>query len=232
MPADETTVIKRITEILNVCAPGTFSATVASVNLDRNATAIAESAREAAMMIGRAIVVNPKHVHRNAYVSSAGVTLSHQGELPDMAGEMDLVEIQPYSGAAWQTGAPRDVQQIESWRLNPFDLYDSVAHNASGSALGGYYAIANGRFYFTGFAARGYFPEISRDTITALIPDEYESTWVALGVAFTLKEGDNMRPIGGFYYNHGIQDLAAISAMSIVAPLPPPAAARRDRGNG
>lgn len=232
MAADETTVLKRITEILNVAAPGTFSTTVAATNLDRNATAIAEATREAAMMIARAVVSNPRHVHRNGFIASSAATLTHQAELPDMSGTMDLVEIQPYSGASWQTGQVRDVQQIESFRANPSNLYDSVAHDASGSRNAGYYAIANGRFYFTGHAARGYIPTIDRATITAQIPDEYEDVWVKLGVGLTLKEGDNMTDIASYYYNAGQADLAAIAAMGVVQPMPAVPQAQRTRGNG
>lgn len=232
MAADQTTVLRRITEILNVCAAGTFSETVAAINLDRNATAISEAAREGAMMIARAIVSNPAHVHRNAFVSGTATTLTHQGELPDMAGEMDLVQIQPYNGAGWQTAIPRDVQQIESFRLNPSSIYDTIAHDTTGSRLGGYYAIANGRFYFTGYAARGYFPVIARDTVTGLIPDEYEDVWVKISTGLTLKEGDNMGDIASFYMNLGQQDLFAITNMGVVKAMPAVPKAQAVRGNG
>ena len=231
MAADETTVLKRVTEALNVCAPGTFSVTVASTNLDRNATAISECVREGAMLIGRAILANPAHVHRNLLVASSATTLTHQGELPDMSAELDLVQIQRYSGADWQTGVLRDAQIIESYRANPSSIYDSIAHNLTGSRLGGYYATANGRFYFTGFAARGYFPLISRTTITSLIPDEYETAWFMVAIGLALKEGDNLMPIAEYYMQAGMQDLAAISTMGVLSPMPPPETAQKVRGN-
>ena len=231
MSADATIIAKRVIEILNVAAPGTFSTTIASTNLDRNVDAITEAVREGAMLIARAIVSNPSHPHRNLFVSGSSTTLTHQGELPDMAGEMDLVEIQPYSAASWITGTPRTVQQIESFRANTNSLYDSVAHNASTSRNSGYYAIKNGRFYFTGEAARGYFPTISRSTVTSILPDEYESTWTALSVGLCVKEGDNLLPIAQFYFSHGQQDLLAIQNNSIVQMLPTVERARQARGD-
>jgi hypothetical protein len=177
MAADYTIVEKRVTEILNACAAGTFSATVSSSYLDRNADAITEAIREAALMIGRAILANPKHVHRNIFVSGTPTALTHQGELPDMAGEIDLIEIQHYNGGSYLAGTPRTVQQIESYRANPSSVYNALAHTTQNSPLAGFYAIEHGRVYFTGYAAQGYFPVLSRaDTtgITAQIPDEYE----------------------------------------------------------
>jgi hypothetical protein len=231
MAADLSTVTQRTTEILNACAAGTFSSTIASGNLDRNASAISQAVREAALTICRSIVSNPFNVHRNSFISTSAASLTHQGELPDMAGEGDLIQIQPYTGADWITGVKRDIQVIESYRSNPSNLYDSVAHNASGSRLSGYYAISNGRVYFTGYAARGYFPTFDRTTATSLIPDAAEGCWTALSVALTVKEGDNMADIAQYYMNFGMQELAAIGSNSQSQPLPSPDQARKNRGN-
>lgn len=230
MAVDEDIIKKRITEVLNACAAGTFSTTVDSNYLDRNATAISEAWREASMMIARAIVANPNHPHRNVFISGTPTTLTHQAELPDMSGEMDNIEIQLYNGGAWTTGTPRTVQQIESYRLNPSNLY-GVAHTTEGSPLAGYYSIQNGRVYFTGYAARGYFPLIDRTTCSALIPGEYEDTGVKLGIGLSIKEGDNLAPIGQFYYQAGLNDLASITNLGAIQPMPTVAAARAARGD-
>jgi hypothetical protein len=231
MAVDETTILERITETLNACAPGTFSATVDSNYLDRNATAIAEAWREAAMMIGRAIISNPNHSHRNLFVSATPTALTHQGELPDMSAEMDIIEIEPYSGADYITGTPRTVQQIESFRTNPSNLYSDTAHNVEGSPLSGYYAIKNGRVYFTGYAARGYFPLLDRSTVSALIPDEYETAGVCLGVGLCVKEGDNLEPIASYYMSIGQRMLSEIASMGILSPMPSAEQAKRARGD-
>lgn len=218
MAASYETVLTRITDVVNIQTPGTWSSTVASTNLDRNAQAITEAVREAAMMIARAILANPTHVHRNLFVSGTPTSLTHGSELPDMAGESDLIEIQPYSGASWFTGVPKTPQQIDSFRDNPSNLYGTT-HTTQGSPLAGYYAIDNGRVKFTGYAARIYVPAIDRTTVTGLIPDEYEPTWVKLGAGLCLKEGDNLLPIGSTYYNWGLQDLGLITEMSVVPPM-------------
>lgn len=231
MAADETTVKQRITEALNVVSPGTFSTMVDSNYKDRVAAAITEYSREGAMMIARAIVSNARHTHRNLFISGTPTALTHQGELPDMAGEMDLIEIELYSGGAYTTGTPASVQQIESYRLNPSNLYGSLAHTTQNSPLSGYYNIKNGRIYFTGNAARGYFPSIVRTTVTTLIPDEYEGSWFLLGMGFALKEGDNLLPIAQYYMELGMRDLQAIASMSIIQPVPPMPRAIAARGD-
>lgn len=220
MAASELTVRKRVTEILNACAAGTYSEAVDINYFDRNSLAIRQAVKEAALHIAQAIVVNPDHVHRNAFVSATPTALTHSSELPDMAGEPTVIEIQPYSGADWQSGVPRDVDQIESFRANPSNLYSALSHTTQNSPLGGYYAMLNGRIYFTGYACRAYFPVISDATVTTLIPEEYEGTWVALAVGKTVKEGDNLFDIAQYYYQNGINDLTLITQMGSVLPLP------------
>lgn len=232
MAASELTVRKRVTEILNACSAGTFSEAVDINYFDRNSLAIKQAVKEAAATIAKTIVMNSNHVHRAAFVSDTPTEFATSGaELPDMAGEMDLVEIKPYSTAtSWQTGVLRDIQQIESFRANPSQLYSEIAHDAEHSPLTGYYALSNNRIYFTGYKARGYYPVINNTTVINLIPDEYEGTWVALTIGRTVKEGDNLFDIAQFYYSQGINDLAQIEKMGIVQPLPPPEEAQRIRG--
>lgn len=231
MAADVTTVTKRVTEALNVCSPGTFSVTVASTNLDRVSTAIDEYVREAALDIAAAICSNPKHPHRNLYISASPTSLTHGGELPDMAGENDLIEIQKYSGGSFVVGLPKDAQQIDSYRENPSSLYGSVSHTTQNSPLAGFYNISNGRFRFTGFAAQIYSPSISRSTVTGLIPDEYEGAWFMGGLGYAMKEGDNLADIAMYYMGLFRQSLVAITANTIVSPATPIEKAMRARGD-
>lgn len=236
MAASFLTVQKRVTDILNAQSAGTWSTTIASTSLDRNANAITEAVTEAAMLIAKAILSNPKHVHRGTFISSSAQTLTHQGELPDMAGEMDLVEIQPYENASWETGSPRDAQQIEDYRATVTgftnNMYDSIPHNQQGSRLSGFYAISNGRFYFTGYAARGYFPQIDRNTVTSQIPDEYQAAWLSLSIPLLIKEGDNLMDVAQHYLAFGQQELISIANMNNLAPLPEYLSSKRSRGNG
>lgn len=148
-----------------------------------------------------------------------------------MAGEMDLVEIELYPNGPWQTGVLRDVQQIESFRANNYDLYSTIPHDEQDSPLAGYYALSNNKIYFTGQSARGYFPHIDRDTVTGLIPDEYESTWVSLAIGLTPKEGDMLFQIAGYFMEIGMRDLAMVSVMGNVQAVPTAQQARKARGN-
>jgi hypothetical protein len=231
MAASELTVRKRVTEILNACAAGTFSEAVDYNYFDRNSLAIRQAIKEGALTIARTIVSSARHVHRGLFVSNTPTEFLTSGaELPDMSGEMDLIEIQPYEDGPWQTGVPREVQQIEAYRANPSNLYSTLAHDAENSPLGGYYAITNQRLHFTGYKARGYFPVINQSTVHTIIPDEYESTWVALSVGKTVKEGDNLFEIASYYYQMGVADLAVIEQMGVMQPLPTPIEAMRARG--
>ena len=231
MAVNPTTVRKRVTEILNACAPGTFSEAVDINYFDRNSNAILQAVTEAAMLVAKAIVMNPNHVHRGLFVSSTPTALTHNQEMPDMSAEPDVIQIKPTSTGSFQTGVSRDVQQIEAFRANPGNLYSAIAHDAADSPLGGYYAIHNGRFYFTGHAAQGFFPVIAASTVNNLIPDEYESTWVCLAVGLTVKEGDNLFPIAQYYYSMGMNDLTAVAGMSTVQPVPSPELAKQARGD-
>ena len=230
MAANELTVRKRVTEILNACAPGTYSEAVDSDYNDRNSQAIQQAVKETALQIARAIVINPDHVHRGAFVSNTPTNIIHAAELPDMAGEIDVVEIQAYDGGPWQTAVPRTIQQIESYRINPSNLYSSLAHTEQNSPLGGYYALSNNKIYFTGYACRILFPVIDSATVTSLIPDEYEGTWVALAIGRTIKEGDNLIPVAQYYYQIGMNDLPVISAMGTVQAVPTAEQAQKVRG--
>jgi hypothetical protein len=229
MAADETTVKQRVTEVLNACDAGTFGTTINTNNKHRNATAISEAVREGALMIARAICSNPNHVHRGLYVSGTPTALTHGGELPDTAGEGDLVEIQPYSGASFVVGTPRTAQEIDSYRSNVSSLYSSNAHNVQNSPIGTYYAISQGRIRFSGYAAQMYHPLISRSTVASLIPDEYEDIWTALSIGLSVKEGDNLLPVAGYYMSFGQQQLALATGMGTVAKLPPPQMAMEAR---
>jgi hypothetical protein len=219
MAASEAQVRARVTDILNLQTPGSWTATVASTNLDRNELGITQAVLEGAMMIAKAILANPTHVHRNLFISATPVALTSGAELPDMAGEMDLIEIQPYTAASWITGVPRTPQQIDSFLSNTSSLYGTPAHNVQGSPLTGYYSIDNGRVKFTGAAARIYSPLVDRATVTTIIPDEYEDCWVWASVAGTPKEGDNMMGIVGHYSQLALSGLKAISEMSVIAPM-------------
>lgn len=230
MAADLTTVQKRVTSIIDACIDRTFT-TVVDPRKNWNANTVTEAVREGALMIAQAICANPKHVHRNAFVSGTPTAITQGAELPDLAGEHDLVEIQPYSGASFFTGTPRTMQQIDSWRTNPSSVYGSVTHTTQNSPLTGYYAINNGRLKFTGNAAQMYHPVISRSTVTSLIPDEYEGAWVALGVGLVPTVPNDITPFTKYYLDFGMQMLTLITSMGATPTLPSPERAMKARSD-
>jgi hypothetical protein len=218
--ASETVVKERLTDLLNVQAAGTWSTTVASTNLDRHATGIAEAAREAALDIARVIVSNPKHYHRNLFISGTPTSLTHQAELPDYGCEYDPIEIENYTSAGYRRGIPVDDPfLVEEYRANPTNIYDAIAHDASGSKIGGFYAVQNNRIYFSGLNCRGYFPVISRTGVLTIIPDEYEGPWYYIAAGILLKEGDNLQPIAQHYMELGQSALQAIAREGLMPPL-------------
>jgi hypothetical protein len=220
MAADLTTVQQRVTTILDACIERTFTTTV-DKRKNWNASIVTEAVREAALMIAQAICANPGHVHRNLFISGTPTALTHGAELPDMAGESDLIEIQPYSGASYITGTPKTAQQIDDFRTNRDSVYGAIAHTAQGSPVSGYYNVTNGRVKFTGNAAQIYIPVISRSTATGLIPDEYEGAWTMLGAGLCGKVGAD-HPLLAQYYRWGMEQLPAIQHMtSVVTKVPP-----------
>ena len=221
MAASETVVKERCTDILNVQAPGTWSTTVASTNLDRHATGIAEAVREGALMIAQAIVSNPKHYHRNLFISSSATALTHGAELPDYGSEYDHIEIERYLNAGYRAGINvEDPFIIDEYIANPSSAYDATAHNVTGSLLGGFYAIQKNRIFFTGLNARGYFPVISRTGVLTIIPDEYEGLWVVVSASVLLKEGDNLLPVSQHYLQLANAGLQAVAQEGLMPPLP------------
>lgn len=230
MAASELTVRKRVTEILNACAPGTYSEAVDVNYLDRNSLAIRQAVKEAALMVARAIVINPNHVHRSTFLVPSTV-LTSGDSLPDMSGEPEIVEIQLYNNGPWVVGVPRDVQQVQAYINDDQSFYSPIAHNNQNSPLSGYYALTNSKIFYTGNSARITYPKITSADVLTQIPDEYEPTWVCLAVGLTVKEGDNLYPIAQHYYQIGMSDLGMVTSMGTIQPVPDAELARQARGD-
>lgn len=74
--------------------------------------------------------------------------------VPAHIGPIEAVRIEPYDGGTYVMGEKTSRENIKLWRLNTGSVFDAVAHNASGSALSGYYDLTNQTITFTGFAAQ------------------------------------------------------------------------------
>jgi hypothetical protein len=214
-PADRTRVLKRVTEILNLCDPGTYSATLSTRNKTRNATAIADFTDEAGLIILKTIAERPNEFrylleYDTTAITNSGAALpAHSNGQPPL-GPPTRVKITLSNGGIVRDGERRDYRKIEAYRENPSNVYDSVAHNAVGSVNAGLYDIWERRFFFTGYSAiltLARMP-VRADTST-LIPGCLENTWVRLAVGEAAKVGTGAyeTAIIGEYGKRGLQDI-------------------------
>lgn len=224
MAADFTRIKKRVTEILNACDAGSYSATLSTRNKTRNATAIEDACYEAGLKVMMVLASFPNEF-RQDFVDA--VSISHQDELPAHLGKPAYVEIQRYSGASWTTGDQKDKHKIESYRLNRLKVYDDKDHDVQDSSLSGYYDISDGKFYFTGYAARIGLATASRSDVTSKIPDFFENTVIKLAVGNALKAGEGaiLFNIAQMYSQQGENDLTMFQQGSRSFPPVPEAEA-------
>jgi hypothetical protein len=215
MAADETRVRMRVTEILNLCAPSTYSTTISDRNKTRNTLAIADFVVEAGLEICRAIAERPNEF-RSAFLATSSPITASGDPLPAHIGPLDSVRITPYTGATYTIeGARRDRDRVEAWRLNPSKVYDPKNHNTAGSTLAGFYDVWEDKFYFTGESAviKYAAQPVRADTATK-IPDIFEPVWVKLAMGNAAKVG-----LGGYelalvkeYGDQGRSDLEMFKA--------------------
>lgn len=217
MAADQSRVLKRVTEVLNLCAPGTYSASLSPRIKNRNATAIADFVTEAGLILLRALAETPNE-YRGVLVNV--VALTHLQILPEHQGQPAYVEIQKYNGGLWRQGDRRDYRKIESYVANPSFIYDDQVHTANGSSLAGYFDIWEKRFYFTGFAARAGLAQVVRADVATKIPDVLENTWIRLAVGESAKAGDGnfSMSVASSYGQKGMNDLGEFKAGKRVFP--------------
>lgn len=222
MSADFTRIKKRVTEILNACDAGAYSATLSTRNKTRNATAIEDACYEAGLKVIQTIA-SFDNEFRPAFVSTVNVT--HGDLLPAHLGKPVYVEIQKYSGAGWATADQKDYHKIESYRNNTAKIYDAIDHNVQNSSLSGYYDISENRIYFTGYAARVGLATATRADVATEIPDFFENTVIKLAVGNALKAGEGaiLLNIAQIYTSQAENDLMAFQNGSRSFP-PVPAA--------
>jgi hypothetical protein len=206
MAADQTRVLTRLIEILNLTNPGGYAASLNVRNKTRNLTALTDTVIEAGLMICKAIAERPNEF-RQPFLEDHEITDS--GELlPVHIGPPASVKI-TLGGDVVREGKRLDYRKIESYRENPNQIYDEIAHDEEGSSLGGLYDLWNDRFFFTGASAT---VSLARQPVrgdTSLIPLVFEPTWVALSIGNANKVGT-----GGYetaiinaYAARGQQDL-------------------------
>jgi len=206
--ADQDRVLTRVTEILNLCEPGTYSKTLSARNKTRNEDAIADFVTEAGFKVLQMLAETPNEYRRNFLVPLDPAP--YMDLLPDHQGQPLYVDISPYSGADFQPGEPKNYQQIVSYRDNPSKVYDTFNHDQRGSALSGFYDIWEQRFYFTGAAAKVGLAQVTRADVATKVPEIFENTWIRLSVGEAAKSGTGQYDMGvvSLYGQKGEADLA------------------------
>lgn len=201
-----------------------MSATLSTRNKTRSADAIEAACYEAGLKVIQTIASFPNEF-RQAFVATS--TINNGDSLPAHLGKPAFIEIQKYSGADWEAGDQKDFHKVVSYRANRNKIYDAIDHNIINSSLSGYYDISEGKFYYTGYAARIGLATASRSDVTTKIPDFFENTVVKLAVGNALKAGEGgiLLNIAQIYTQQAENDLMAFQNGSRSFPPVPVAEA-------
>lgn len=136
-------------------------------------------------------ICEANHPKRAAFLAWSS-DLAHGDTLPEHIGAVEAVQIKKHSGASGFEPAERTTREnIRLWRENYNSVFDTIAHNASGSNLSGYFNITNETIYFTGHAAQVKICTFTPDYSTPAhkISDEFEGALVAGAIPKLTKVG-------------------------------------------
>lgn len=230
MAVDLTRVKRQVIQTLNAgtrnsSGVGTYNVTVAdkgylSEEID---TAI----REACISVMQAICETDGHPARTSFLSLESVT--HASVIPEHHGEIGVPVITPYSGAsATLLGTRKSYEDVQAYRANPNNIYDTIAHNLQGSSLAGYYATVGNYIYFTGHSAQVPLANFEADD-DDLIPDAFEPAVIKLSLGYMAKDGA-ASDIFSYYLDLGQQDLGIIRSGGQQVPNIKPTGGVQDRG--
>lgn len=209
MAASETRVRKRVTELLNLCDPATYSITISARNKTRNTIAIKDFCAEAGLMILKAIAERPNEFRYQFLANSTPITTSGDA-MPAHLGPPAAVKITPYTGGTVVEGRRSNYDKIQSYRENIENIYDAIDHDQSGSTLSGLYDIWDDRFFFTGKSAVLSLARLPvRADNATLIPEIMENTWIrlAMGEAAKVGIGDYASRLIAEYGARGMREL-------------------------
>lgn len=92
------------------------------------------------------------HPMRNQFLTWSD-DLDNGDPLPPYIGQIDTVKIEPYAGGSDIFAEATSRENIRLWRANTNNIFDTIAHNANGSSLSGYFNITNDTIFFTGYRA-------------------------------------------------------------------------------
>lgn len=223
---DLATVRGRIIQALNAGQASTWVTSLASVlaaekDDRRSDTEIDKAILAADARVCSAICESSSNGYRPLFM--AEVVVTHGAELAEGIGPIGRPLIQPYMSAAYVRGVPKSADDIDSYRLNTNDLYDSIDHDQSGSSLAGYYDFdpVSRVFSFTGLAAKVSLAVFTR-TGACQSPEVYEDTVFGLALMSLPKEGDSA-PFVNLIGQQALQQLREIKAGAMeVQPIDVP----------
>ena len=119
------------------------------------------------------------HPMRTSFLTWSAVV--NGAEVPEHIGQIESVEITPYSGGTVVLGEATSRSNIQRWRENHNNIFDTIAHSTTGSNLAGYYNLTNNTLTFTGLSARVRICSYSPDYATPALKvnDQFDSMLVA-----------------------------------------------------
>lgn len=223
---DLVTVRGRIIQALNAGQAGTWTTdltTVPAAQADdrRNNTELDKAILAADARVCGAICESSSNGYRPLFM--AEVVVTHGAEVAEGIGPIGRPLIQPYTGADYVRGVTKAADDIDSYRLNPSNLYDSIDHDQSGSSLAGYYDFdpISRVFNFTGLAAKVALAIFTK-TAACQSPEAYEDTVFGLALMALPKEGDSA-PFVGLIGQQALQHIREIKAGAMeVSPIDVP----------
>lgn len=216
-----TLVTNRVTGILLAGTDdGVYGGVSASDQQEYDPTEVRDTILSIDAMVCLAILETLGHPYRSQFTSFSAV-LNHMDEIPAHVGVTGMPRFKIVLGdLVWVDGVEvRSIDQIKLWRENYNNIFQSMAHDAVGSKIGGRYAIKGQQVFFTGAQMSVEIPTFTQDRATFLCqsPENYESTVVAGTVASLLKDGADPQMHG--YYNQRFQsDMAAIRGQALALP--------------
>jgi hypothetical protein len=74
--------------------------------------------------------------------------------IPTHIGQVEAVQIKPYTAGTFALGERTTRTNIKLWRANTNNMFDTLAHDANGSILAGYFNVTNETITFTGSSAQ------------------------------------------------------------------------------
>lgn len=121
------------------------------------------------------------HPMRNSFLQWSA-DLANEDQIPAHIGQVEAVKIKPYSGApSYSLAEQTSRSNIRDWRANVGNTFDTMAHNANGSLLAGYFNITNETLTFTGNVAQAkictYVPDYTTPALQ--VDSQFDGTLVA-----------------------------------------------------